>query len=130
MKPRCPGSAARSQAVRQQAGLVRCRGDFDLFGFIATRELPRFIHLPPAVLIAVEASGGKIVQLVRSAVHAGFLVLDCGTGGSIRRETALAVAALSVLVSDQLIAYPLTIRTVIAEARHIPASYFVTCKEN
>jgi hypothetical protein len=98
-------------------------GSFDPFGFIATRELPRFIHLPSAAMVAMEAGGGKVVQLVRAPVHAGLLVLDSGTGGTIRRERTLAVAALSVLVPDQLIAYPLTIRTVIAEARHIPASY-------
>jgi hypothetical protein len=93
------------------------------FGSVTTRELTSFVHLAPAMLIAMLAGNRKIAQIVRATVHSSLLMLNGRADRTVLRERTLTVAAFSALASDQLVAYPLTIRGIIPETRHVPASY-------
>lgn len=61
------------------------------------------------MLIAMEASGCKVAQIVRAAVHSSFLVFNGETGRAALRELALAIATFPALALSQMSAHPRTI---------------------
>jgi hypothetical protein len=65
------------------------------------------------MLIAMETSGGKVPNLVRPAIHLGFLVFNRGARRTALREPATAITAFSVLALNQMAAHPRPILTII-----------------
>jgi hypothetical protein len=64
------------------------------------------VFLHRAMLVAVEASGGKVAQIVRSAIHKSFLVFDSRACRPALRELAAAIAAQPALDLNEMAAHP------------------------
>jgi hypothetical protein len=71
------------------------------------------------MLVAMQAGGGKVGQIIGSAVHQGVLVLDGGTRRAALCELAPAIAAYAALPLHQLPAYPHPIPRIL-QVLHIP----------
>ena len=72
----------------------------------------RLVFLRPAMLIAMEAGCGEIIQIVGATVHQGFPVFNGGAGRTVLRKRPLTIAALTSLELYETPAYPHSIQRI------------------